>query len=522
MINFPIKPTEKPEWKSETPDSIKVPDIPKKLAGFTIEKPPYEFFNWFWTLISTWIDFISDYVTYINVTSNVTLTVTNEEEFDKAVEFLSKVKSNTADISVYNSYPGIYEGGKELIIKNIAGEGTILWQNSVDITVDRLKLINVENKVTIRTVGGVSDDISITVPNTPYDDGVVIENCREVYIPDLKIFLRRNSTQSRSILYTSKSNVQLTDCVINCVPTDPSDDTLLFPIYNEDSNLIFNGIVVGSTLGSFDYGKALAYTSKNGSTVFNSPTWDMDPDTSIYFIPNWSPVINYTHTILDYSSSAVSLYVKWFLESIEELNGIINVQNTSLALTDFTFKNVKGIGRLSINLVNSTSAQPITIENFKPDINISNLNINATTYGTQDYVYIKNSSHVILGVVEVYKLAAAAFAALKISRSKCTISIYRLLNGSDNPDSYNSIKIEDKSDVSIFLADCDNHAMGASNYVDLILLSSSSKLALISAVAPSTKNVRIDVNDMSMLIYKNISTSNPESVFYGNVAVYNG
>lgn len=57
------KPTDLPNWTSTTPGSIVEPGATKKAAGFTVEKPPFRFFNWFWNIVSRWLAYLDQFVT---------------------------------------------------------------------------------------------------------------------------------------------------------------------------------------------------------------------------------------------------------------------------------------------------------------------------------------------------------------------------------------------------------------------------------------------------------------------------
>lgn len=47
-------------------DGVVEPSPTKKANGFGVEKPPYQFFNWFWFTVSTWINYFSN----LNFTTN--------------------------------------------------------------------------------------------------------------------------------------------------------------------------------------------------------------------------------------------------------------------------------------------------------------------------------------------------------------------------------------------------------------------------------------------------------------------
>ncbi len=57
------KPTTKPEWIPDSdPSKIEAPSASKQNTGWLSgEKPPYQFFNWFWNLVSKWIEYLEDF-----------------------------------------------------------------------------------------------------------------------------------------------------------------------------------------------------------------------------------------------------------------------------------------------------------------------------------------------------------------------------------------------------------------------------------------------------------------------------
>ena len=51
------RPSEKPDWIPDDATGISAPNGAKRAAGWLIEKPPLQYFNWFWNIISQWMDF---------------------------------------------------------------------------------------------------------------------------------------------------------------------------------------------------------------------------------------------------------------------------------------------------------------------------------------------------------------------------------------------------------------------------------------------------------------------------------
>ncbi|MEW5804677.1 MAG: hypothetical protein AB1847_21515, partial [bacterium] len=60
------KPATKPNWiPSNDPAKITAPDTDKQNTGWlSAEKPAFQYFNWFWNLISKWISFLAGNAEY--------------------------------------------------------------------------------------------------------------------------------------------------------------------------------------------------------------------------------------------------------------------------------------------------------------------------------------------------------------------------------------------------------------------------------------------------------------------------
>ena len=75
------KPTEKANWVSDDgATKIKEPSVSKKLTGFVkIEKPPFNFLNWLFNILSHWINYLSGGTKY-----NIIIDSANADEADFA------------------------------------------------------------------------------------------------------------------------------------------------------------------------------------------------------------------------------------------------------------------------------------------------------------------------------------------------------------------------------------------------------------------------------------------------------
>lgn len=55
-----IKPLKKPEWASGGSAEIIEPGPAKKLLGWIVEKPPFQFFNWLFNTIYLWVNYFEE------------------------------------------------------------------------------------------------------------------------------------------------------------------------------------------------------------------------------------------------------------------------------------------------------------------------------------------------------------------------------------------------------------------------------------------------------------------------------
>ena len=55
------KPTDLPQWADDGAAQITVPSAGKRTLGWIREKPPFQFFNWFWNLVYQWIAWAKTY-----------------------------------------------------------------------------------------------------------------------------------------------------------------------------------------------------------------------------------------------------------------------------------------------------------------------------------------------------------------------------------------------------------------------------------------------------------------------------
>jgi len=59
------KPSNTPDWIPDDTSGIIIPGTSKQSAGwFKEERPPYQFFNWFWNIVSQFIHYFSGEAEY--------------------------------------------------------------------------------------------------------------------------------------------------------------------------------------------------------------------------------------------------------------------------------------------------------------------------------------------------------------------------------------------------------------------------------------------------------------------------
>lgn len=77
------KPNGLPNWTATPSDAIVEPDNAKKAQGWLKEKPPYQYFNWFWANVSQWLEFLDTFY---------------DEQLTENSTLASDIAQNAADI----------------------------------------------------------------------------------------------------------------------------------------------------------------------------------------------------------------------------------------------------------------------------------------------------------------------------------------------------------------------------------------------------------------------------------------
>lgn len=122
------KPTKYPEWADGGSAVITEPSGAKKLLGWIIEKPPYQFFNWLFNLIYQWINwFDQGYQPMTTVTAA-----------GATVVALGSSKSYAADVTLGNQSFTLpvpanpADNGMEVSILRLdASVNTLTWTGTV-------------------------------------------------------------------------------------------------------------------------------------------------------------------------------------------------------------------------------------------------------------------------------------------------------------------------------------------------------------------------------------------------------
>ena len=508
MLVIPVIPSTKPEWKSVTPGSIQVPDIPKKSAGWGIEKPPCEYFNWFWVLTSDWIDYLDAYANLVQTTADMNISITDETSFNKAIALLDVITNNNYTISITSSFGGGSLAFHKLIIKNIKGSGKIVWVNSVDLNIDRLELSNIENEVEFSVVGGVNDEINIGLQDSAEDDGLIVDNVRLVTAAKLNLYLLDNTAIStRKMIKVIKSVVLVHYMVFECVPN--SGVSLYSPIYNEDSIFTVINIEVNSAIGAFTHGRSLATTYGSGKTTFTTPVWDMDPTTSIYYIPNYAKIIDYTLSI-NLITANVAYHIHALLEQLEQLDTDMYIYFTEPTVetfaSDLGIDGVLGTGALYFYDMKITNNYKLDIRNFDPGLNFQTIDVIDTDVNTVPFRLV-NVKDFFMHELIIEHDYSVVHKTVYVQNSKGHLNTLKLSNavyaGSNTADNYDTFSIDDKSEVSIDTVEPDIPT--TTTFYGILSVGGYSKLTVSTAYPGAGYAVKADIESLSMLLYNNAS-----------------
>lgn len=196
---------DRPNWNPST--NVIQPAPAVKTTGFVVEKPPFQYFNWFWKNISDWITYIDSNETVEKAVQlyeslpldNVTLDIGNDTQFDLAQTFLSKLMATKGTVTL--QFTGAYGNtriNKDLNLVNINGEihitregggGNILFRK---LNIRNCKLVITQSVVDVQSN---SNDYALSVTNS---SGFLMVNASN-----------SDSSYSKSIRITGGSSISL-------------------------------------------------------------------------------------------------------------------------------------------------------------------------------------------------------------------------------------------------------------------------------------------------------------------------
>ena len=455
-------------------------------------------------------------------TGDLTLTIDNETDFNEAMALLTVIVSNDHIININSSFAGGSLAFHKLIIKNIKGSGKIIWINSVDLNIDRLELSNIENEVEFSVTGGVNDEINIGLQDGAEDDGLIVDNVRVLNIDKLNLYLLDNTVMTtRKMIKITKSVVLVHDMIFECVPN--SGASLYSPIYNKDSEFTVTNIEVYSAIGAFTHGRSLATTYGSGKTTFTNHTWDMDPTTSIYYIPNYAKIIDYTLSI-NLINAEVAYHIHGLLSQLEQLDTDIYVYFTEPAVETFGYDlnidGVKGNGALYLYDLKVTNSYKIDIRNFDPKLSFQTIDVIDTATNTVPFRLVNVKEFFIHELIVEHDYSVV-HKTVHIQNSKGHLNTLKLSNaeytGSNTADNYDTFSINDKSEVSIDTIEPDIPT--STNFYGILSVEGYSKLTVSTAYPGAEIAVKADIENLSMMLY-----NNPSNVYTlglgGEVSLY--
>jgi len=331
-----IKPTEKPAWTSTTVGSIIAPDPAKKIFGWTTEKPPFQNFNWFWTLMSKWVDYVCVLHNDENITFNGCDT---EDKFMQAIDYINHIRVNNGIITV-NDYVGALT--VPLTLKNIKGTGSIVINCSVD--VEYMRIEDVSNPVTFNFTTKVLHNPSSTV------HGFDLLRSSSVTFSRLETSFSGAVGETASVL---TRHIYIEDSVLNCTQLVCDGGTLLGflskYVVEVGKNSTFNVTGTNSFTITGDHmnstGFAYIYKHDTGYVNITTPTFSTH-----YPMLMFSEYFDSGADIIVTNSADFANNVHKMLSNIKRLDADLYVDlSYRKAGTTLTIEGIYGKGKLHIS-----------------------------------------------------------------------------------------------------------------------------------------------------------------------------
>ena len=175
------KPTNTPDWASTTGGSQVEPSGAKKILGFTDqEKPPFQYFNWFWALISEWITYLNGQFTVSETTTGPFSYTTPSDStgFSSAQQWLYDLPLQI-NHDVILKLSGSGYNNQTLIVRDFIGVGSITIEpDTVSAPTENLRQIDADD---IHCDFRIED---LTIDGQTFD-GINVRNCRDVTIDNV-------------------------------------------------------------------------------------------------------------------------------------------------------------------------------------------------------------------------------------------------------------------------------------------------------------------------------------------------
>lgn len=357
-----IKPTEKPAWTSTTVGSILAPDPAKKIFGWTTEKPPFQNFNWFWTLMSKWVDYVDVLHNDADLTFNGCDT---EDKFLQALNYINHIRVNNGTITV-NDYVGALS--VPFVLQNIKGSGTIQFNCSIEC--GYMKIADVSNTV----VFGFTAKVKVNPITTLHGFDIVRSNN--------VLFSRLETSFTASVGSPSAAlirHIYIEDASLTCTEFVCEGDPYLsylakylvevgknsnFTITGTNSFVVSNGHIA-------DTAYAYIYKHETGNVVITTPTFDTH-----YPMLMFSPYFNSTADVTITNSAEFAANVHNMLQLIKRTDTDIHVDLTyRKAATTLTIEGIYGKGKLYISAIAADYDTKVAILYNKVPIIITTANI---------------------------------------------------------------------------------------------------------------------------------------------------
>lgn len=499
-VTVTTKPTDKPSWLSTTVGSIIAPDSAKKTAGWLAEKPPFQNFNWFWNIMSRWVD----YVDVIQNDIDMTINCADQADFLAVIAYLNLVRVNNGTITINNAAATI---NVPITLHGITGTGTI--QINGNTAYSGIYINGVLN--TVKFIGAVSSELSAYNALNP--NAVLCKNSNLVTFSSLSSGFGYTVTAGYSPL-SRLIKIENTEVIAQTLTLDGGSTSgvlakYLVEIKRSGSLQITSSAAATVTDGVPDaHGWAYIYLDKTssfkGAPIF---TADMYP---VQLFGEYIPTLDFALNMK--ATSANSMRCEEMLALLVKVDCILNVDLDNNRRYALTMENLSGSGVLNLDGIVSDHTKSFFLSNCSLQINIELIQATHNNASpTNQPIRVYNCPNTYINYLGVVVTTGASGYAAEFKKCSGTIHQIIVMDGSNLFDDDKYVLIEESS----MTVESINHIF--TDVAVKVITAKRSNVRVESATTISDANAAVRVQNGSQLICRN-PLPNFDVFYNGDVA----